>query len=302
MLVLGRRAGARARRIGGEVLALHLWRGVFVVLAVLGLMLVVVAASASPRRCPASAAAPARRAQHPGDLPRPAARPDVRRPRPGRRAGDGGAVRLRRGRSFVFQDGFGLDAAFGLVFGLAGRPDRSPAAQRGAAAPVQPRVLARPSSLGAAPRPTLLVVGLTGPAAWRRAGAAVVLFARSAWRMPNAPALALARHGEAAGTAAALLGAVQIGVGAWWRRWSAPSAAHAVPMGAVMTGARWSRSPWCSRPASGTARPSPSRRPCRPDPQRPSRWRRGRASTSTSTASWGSPTSRRSCRTRGRSS
>jgi MFS transporter, DHA1 family, multidrug resistance protein len=32
--------------------------------------------------------------------------------------------------------------------------------------------------------------------------------------MPNAPALALSRHGEAAGTAAALLGAVQFGVGA----------------------------------------------------------------------------------------
>jgi len=31
---------------------------------------------------------------------------------------------------------------------------------------------------------------------------------------PNAPALALSRHGEAAGTAAALLGAVQFGVGA----------------------------------------------------------------------------------------
>jgi hypothetical protein len=32
--------------------------------------------------------------------------------------------------------------------------------------------------------------------------------------LPNAPALALTRHGEAAGTAAALLGAVQFGVGA----------------------------------------------------------------------------------------
>jgi DHA1 family bicyclomycin/chloramphenicol resistance-like MFS transporter len=32
--------------------------------------------------------------------------------------------------------------------------------------------------------------------------------------MPNGPALALARHGESAGTAAALLGAVQFGVGA----------------------------------------------------------------------------------------
>jgi DHA1 family bicyclomycin/chloramphenicol resistance-like MFS transporter len=32
--------------------------------------------------------------------------------------------------------------------------------------------------------------------------------------LPNAPAIALARHGEAAGTAAALLGAVQFAVGA----------------------------------------------------------------------------------------
>jgi DHA1 family bicyclomycin/chloramphenicol resistance-like MFS transporter len=32
--------------------------------------------------------------------------------------------------------------------------------------------------------------------------------------LPNAPALALSRHGEAAGTAAALLGAIQFGVGA----------------------------------------------------------------------------------------
>jgi MFS transporter, DHA1 family, multidrug resistance protein len=32
--------------------------------------------------------------------------------------------------------------------------------------------------------------------------------------LPNAPALALSRHGESAGSAAALLGAVQFGVGA----------------------------------------------------------------------------------------
>ena len=40
-----------------------------------------------------------------------------------------------------------------------------------------------------------------------------VLFA-GGLALPNAPALALSRHGEAAGTAAALLGAVQFGVGA----------------------------------------------------------------------------------------
>jgi DHA1 family bicyclomycin/chloramphenicol resistance-like MFS transporter len=41
----------------------------------------------------------------------------------------------------------------------------------------------------------------------------VVLFA-CGLALPNAPALALSRHGDAAGTAAALLGAVQFGVGA----------------------------------------------------------------------------------------
>ncbi len=41
----------------------------------------------------------------------------------------------------------------------------------------------------------------------------VVLFA-SGLALPNAPALALSRHGEAAGTAAALLGAIQFGIGA----------------------------------------------------------------------------------------
>ena len=41
----------------------------------------------------------------------------------------------------------------------------------------------------------------------------MVLFA-CGLALPNAPALALSRHGEAAGTAAALLGAIQFGVGA----------------------------------------------------------------------------------------
>jgi DHA1 family bicyclomycin/chloramphenicol resistance-like MFS transporter len=41
-----------------------------------------------------------------------------------------------------------------------------------------------------------------------------VVLAMVGFAMPNAPALALSRHGEAAGTAAALLGAVQFGVGA----------------------------------------------------------------------------------------
>jgi DHA1 family bicyclomycin/chloramphenicol resistance-like MFS transporter len=41
-----------------------------------------------------------------------------------------------------------------------------------------------------------------------------VVLAAAGLTFPNAPALALSRHGETAGTAAALLGAVQFGVGA----------------------------------------------------------------------------------------
>ena len=56
--------------------------------------------------------------------------------------------------------------------------------------------------------------------------------------MPNTPALALTRHGESAGTAAAMLGAAQFVIGGM----AAPLVGafgdgSAVPMGAVMTGA-----------------------------------------------------------------
>lgn len=50
--------------------------------------------------------------------------------------------------------------------------------------------------------------------------------------LPNAPALALSRHHEAAGTAAALLGPRSSGSVRWWRRWSVCSATTNV------------RSPW----------------------------------------------------------
>jgi MFS transporter, DHA1 family, multidrug resistance protein len=54
--------------------------------------------------------------------------------------------------------------------------------------------------------------------------------------LPNAPALALARHGDAAGTAAALLGAVQFGVGALVSPLVGILGNNAVAMGAVVAG------------------------------------------------------------------
>ena len=62
--------------------------------------------------------------------------------------------------------------------------------------------------------PAFHVVGLADKAvseARERVRSALVA---SGLALPNAPALALSRHGESAGSAAAMLGAVQFGVGA----------------------------------------------------------------------------------------
>ena len=145
------------------------------------------------------------------------------------------------GSSFVLQDGYGLDeVAFGLVFGLN-------AAGLTVASQLNPlmirklgvlNVLSGAMLVGLLAAATLVLVGLTG------AGGLVgvllplaVVVASVGLSLPNTPALALTRHGEAAGTAAAMLGAVQFGVGAL----VAPlvglfGSTTAVPMGAVMVG------------------------------------------------------------------
>src|SRR4051812_42475624 len=122
------------------------------------------------------------------------------------------------GSAFVYQGEFGLDEQqFGLLFGAG-------AFWLIAATQLNPVVLRRFE-----PQQVLVagtVVGvLAGAALAVLAGTHtgglpavvislwVVLFA-CGLALPNAPALALSRHGDAAGTAAALLGAVQFGVGA----------------------------------------------------------------------------------------
>jgi DHA1 family bicyclomycin/chloramphenicol resistance-like MFS transporter len=207
-----------APTVGGYVLAFTSWRGVFAVLAVIGLVLIPVAARALPETLP-----PERR-QTTGVL--------------GTLRTYGGLLRDRTflglvlvaglamsavmayvsGASFVFQEEYGLsEQVFGLVFGTA-------AIWLIAATQLNPVLLRRfePRQLllaavvaGSAAGLVLLTVALLGlggvigflVALW------LVLFAVGL-ALPNAPAVALSRHGEAAGTAAALLGAVQFGVGA----------------------------------------------------------------------------------------
>ena len=143
------------------------------------------------------------------------------------------------GSSFVFQEEFGLnEQQFGLLFG-AGALFLIGATQLNAALlrRFEPRVILRRPGAGhagghdaarARGDGTGGIVGVVAPL-W------TVLFAVGLG-MPNAPALALARHGEAAGTASALLGAIQMGAGAIVSPLVGVFGNDAVAMGAVMTG------------------------------------------------------------------
>nr|MDT0656707.1 multidrug effflux MFS transporter [Micromonospora sp. DSM 115978] len=217
MLVMGA-APILAPTLGSALLRWTDWRGVFVALAAFGVLLVAVAALGLRETLPV-----ARR----------------------RRGGAVDTLRVYRsllrdrvfvglilvaglamaavfayvaGSSFVFQERYGLDEQeFGIAFG-AGAFGLIGGTQLNA------RLLRRH------PPQRILVAALTVSAV---AGLALVGFAATGFgglpamlatlwlvlaagglAMPNAPALALSRHGEAAGTAAALLGSVQFGVGA----------------------------------------------------------------------------------------
>jgi DHA1 family bicyclomycin/chloramphenicol resistance-like MFS transporter len=216
-LVLGA-APVLAPTIGGELLRVASWRGVFLLLAVYGLLLLGVGWLGLRETLPPA----------------------------GRRAsGMGGTLRTYRGllrdrvylglvlvagltmaslfsyvagSSFVYQDEFGLDQQqFGLLFGagavwLIGATQLNPVVLR-RFSPAQ--VLLAGTAFGAAAAAVLIALAAAG--AGGLFGVALplwgVLFG-AGLALPNAPALALSRHGESAGAAAALLGAVQFGVGA----------------------------------------------------------------------------------------
>ncbi|MGY1637985.1 multidrug effflux MFS transporter [Geodermatophilus sp. SYSU D00742] len=239
-LVLGA-APVLAPTIGGEVLRFTSWRGIFVLLAVYGLLLLAVGTVVLRETLPAE-----------------------------RRSSDGvrGTLRTYRGllrdrtyvglvlvagltmaglfsyvsgSSFVFQREFGLDEQqFGLLFGagafwLIAATQLNPIAlRRWSSAQILVAGVVAGTVAGAA----LLVLAATGTGGLL--GVVVPLWAvlfAGGLALPNAPALALARHGEAAGSAAALLGAVQFGVGASVAPLVGVLGNDAVAMGTVIVGA-----------------------------------------------------------------
>ncbi|WP_348639643.1 multidrug effflux MFS transporter [Micromonospora sp. MH33] len=217
MLVMGA-APILAPTLGSGLLRWSDWRGVFVALAVFGLLLVVVAAVGLRETLP-----PARR-RHGGVA---AVGRDYRALLRDRTfvglvlvAGLAMAALFAyvAGSSFVFQQRYGLDEQqFGLAFG-AGAVGLITATQlnvRLLRRYTPQRILVTALAVGTAAGLVLLSFAATGVGGLAAVLASLwVVLAAAGLAMPNAPALALSRHGEAAGTAAALLGAVQFGVGA----------------------------------------------------------------------------------------
>jgi MFS transporter, DHA1 family, multidrug resistance protein len=217
MLVMGT-APILAPSIGAAVLLTGSWRGVFAVLAVLGVALLLVAIFLLKETLP-----PERRRT--GSL-----RPVLATYRmlvTDRQfvvlalvaaLGMSALFSYVSGSSFVLQDTFGLDQQqFGLVF-AAGAVALIGASQANVA--LLNRFTERQIVFGALGSAlvfgaVLIVVAESGVGGlFGFLAPLMLLLAAVGLVLPNAPALALSRHGEAAGTAAALLGATQFGLGA----------------------------------------------------------------------------------------
>ncbi|SEP00275.1 multidrug effflux MFS transporter [Trujillonella endophytica] len=217
MLVIGA-FPVLAPTLGGEVLRFTTWRGVFVILAAFGLLLVVVGWFVLRETLPVERRVPV------------GVRSTLRSYRGlfGDRVFVGlvlvgglviaGLFSYVSGAAFVYQDEFGLDEQeFGLLFGAG-------AIWLIVATQLNPVFLKRwatgqillASTVGGAVAGVALVVlaVLDTGSIWAVALPMWVVLFFAGLGLPNAPALALSRHGEAAGTAAALLGAVQFVVGA----------------------------------------------------------------------------------------
>lgn len=237
ILVMGA-APVIAPTIGSAILQFSSWRGVFAALAIYGLVIIPLAARYLPETLPVE------RRTTTGLL--------------GTVRTYGALLRDRTfvglvvvagltmsammgfisGASFVFQDQFGLDEQqFGLVFSTG-------AIWLIAATQLNPVLLRRFE-----PRQILLAAIGTGTVAGglmvTTAGTGIfgvllplwlVLFSVG-FAMPNAPAVALAGYGETAGTAAALLGAAQFGLGALLSPLVGLLGNSAVAMATVIAGA-----------------------------------------------------------------
>lgn len=238
MLVIGM-APIVAPSIGGFILSVTDWRGIFVVLAAAAVVLVVVALLGLRETLPAER----RRSARVGATLRTYA--SLGRDRTFVALVLMGGLMFASifayvsGASFVLQEGFGLDQrTFGLVFGanalaltLVSQVNPLLLRRFGQVDVLTAGILVSVAASGA-----LVLTGLTALGGLAGVLVPLMLVLGSAGlAMPNTPSLALNRHGEAAGTASAMLGCVQFGVGALVAPLvGAFGSTTATPMGAVM--------------------------------------------------------------------
>jgi DHA1 family bicyclomycin/chloramphenicol resistance-like MFS transporter len=207
-----------APTIGGEILRFTSWRGVFALLAAYGVVLLVVGWFSLRETLP-----PERR-QHDGlaGIRRTYATLFRDRSFVGLVVVAGLTMAALftyvSGSSFVYQREFGLDEQqFGLLFGAG-------AAFLIAATQLNPvllhrwtpaQILMTATAAGAIAGGVLLALAATETGGLFAVAVPLwaILFA-AGLAFPNAPALALSQYGDSAGSAAAMLGAVQFGVGA----------------------------------------------------------------------------------------
>lgn len=239
-LVIGA-APVLAPTLGGEVLRFTSWRGVFAVLAVFGVLLLVLGAFMLQETLPAER----RRSTGVRGTLRSYRELLADRTFVGLVVVAGltmaGLFSYVSGSSFVYQGEFGLDEQqFGLLFGagafwLIGATQFNPVLLRR----FEPQqILVAATIAGATAGLVLLVFAGTGFGGLPGVVAPLwAVLAAAGLGLPNAPALALQRHGEAAGTAAALLGAIQFSVGALVAPVVGLLGNDAAAMGAVILGA-----------------------------------------------------------------
>jgi len=238
MLVMGL-APVLAPTLGGAILQATSWRGVFLLLAVAGILLVTLASLALRETLPVER----RRRLAPAEVGRTYATLLRDRTFVGLMLISGlmfaTLFAYIGGSSFVLQEIYGLSVTqFALAFGLNSLgfltgSQLNPLLLRRFA----PRQLVGVGvTIGATSALVMLVAALTG-------GGGLPLVLGPLWfllfacglTLPNTPALALTRHGEAAGTAAALLGASQFVIGgAAAPLIGAMGSDSAVPMALVM--------------------------------------------------------------------
>ncbi|GAA0433417.1 Bcr/CflA family drug resistance efflux transporter [Actinoplanes capillaceus] len=217
MLVIGV-APVLAPTIGGLVLNWTSWRGVFVVLALAGVAIMAVSAWVLPETLPIAK----RRNEGLIGTARDYGRLLTDRVYVGLILVAGLAMAALfayvSGSSYVFQDGYDLsEQQFALIFagGAIGLIGATQFNVRLLLRWTPQQIMSVALLAGVGSGAVLVLTAVTGFGGL--AGILVPLglvLAMVGLAMPNAPALALSRHGEAAGTAAALLGAVQFGVGA----------------------------------------------------------------------------------------